>query len=127
MPLTCSAVKSPARGWWHRLTVILAFAVFLPGLTRAQMPAPASLTAISGPALANLQWSASPGAASYNVLRSAGSGGPYTLDRVTTMHGLVTASNAFGAVSSGDFTTNSITPANQLTYNVRIGTNSLSR
>lgn len=33
---------------------------------------------------------------------------PYTLDRATTMHGLVTASNAFTSVSSGDLTTDSI-------------------
>ncbi|HEY3760467.1 MAG TPA: FG-GAP-like repeat-containing protein [Verrucomicrobiae bacterium] len=51
----------------------------LPAATLAQSPAPASLTAISGATQSLLSWSASTGAASYNVQRSSTSGGPYAL------------------------------------------------
>jgi hypothetical protein len=59
----------------------MAFALTLglPTLTLAQAPPPLSLTVFSGTSLANLQWSASPGAAGYHVLRSGSSGGPYAL------------------------------------------------
>src|SRR6185437_4657076 len=45
-----------------------------PGLTAV----PSGLTSTAGNGLVNLFWNASPGATSYNVMRSTANGGPYT-------------------------------------------------
>jgi endoglucanase len=53
--------------------------VTAPGWTDATPPpAPANLVGLAGNTQAALSWSASPGAASYNVKRAATDGGPYT-------------------------------------------------
>ncbi|RUS47874.1 glycoside hydrolase family 9 protein [Cohnella sp. AR92] len=59
--------------------------------------APASLTATAGNALATLSWSASSGAASYNVKRSTTSGGAYT----TVATGVAATSYADTGLTNG--------------------------
>jgi fibronectin type 3 domain-containing protein len=59
--------------------------------------APANLTATSGNAQASLTWSASSGAASYNVKRSTTSGGPYTQVATATSTSYTDATVSNGA------------------------------
>jgi fibronectin type 3 domain-containing protein len=63
----------------------------------APPPAPTGLTATAGNAQVSLNWSASSNATSYNVLRSATNGGPYT----TVIAGLTTTSYTDTGLSNG--------------------------
>lgn len=47
--------------------------------TSAPPPAPADLVGVAGNTQAELSWTASPGAASYNIKRATTNGGPYTI------------------------------------------------
>ena len=75
---------------------VMALAMLLPVITRAQAPAPASLTAYSSTLASVLSWPDSPGAASYNVQRATNSGGPYAL-----LANVGTTSYVDGAVTNG--------------------------
>jgi fibronectin type 3 domain-containing protein len=59
-------------------------------------PAPTNLTATAGNAQVSLSWTASTGAASYNVKRGTASGGPYT-----TIHSPTTTSYTDTSVTNG--------------------------
>jgi hypothetical protein len=97
--------------------------VTAPGWTDAAPPsAPASLVGLAGNAQAVLSWTASPGAASYNVKRASTDGGPYSivanvtatnhtdlnLTNGTAYYYVVSALNQAG--QSGNSTQASVTP-----------------
>jgi len=97
--------------------------------------APTGLTATSGVSQVALTWTASPGATSYNVLRSTTSGGPYTsvatglgstsytntgLTNGSTYYYVVTATNSNG--TSGNSSPANATPfANSLPIQINAG------
>lgn len=69
----------PGPGCLSPRRLFLLLVGLLPSLALALAPAPENFTVFSGTAQAWLSWSASPGAASYNVQRAVVNGGPYTL------------------------------------------------
>jgi fibronectin type 3 domain-containing protein len=107
---------------------------------QAPPPPPANLSAGAGNGQVSLAWTASLGAASYNLYRSTTNGGPYVkiasgivstnttdtgLTNGTTYYYVVTAVNAGG--ESGYSSQTSATPQAQLTQlSIRSGTNGLT-
>jgi len=106
-------------------------------------PAPAGLTATAGNAQVSLSWSASAGATSYNVMRGAASGGPYSpigspattnysdtgLTNGNTYYYVVTAINAASASADSSQASATPTPAPtsvQATVNVLANRHAIS-
>jgi len=112
----------------YSIPPLTAYHIVLKAGNEAPPSAPTGLTATAGDAQASLSWTASGGAASYNVKRATTSGGPYTtvatgvagttytntgLTNGTTYYYVVSAANSAG--ESANSAAASATPAGTVT------------